>query len=337
MVAKNKKIRALAMFSGGLDSILAIKLIQEQEIEVTAINFTTPFFPNDKAIESASKLGIKLIVVDLSSNKNYLNILKKPKHGYGAGLNPCIDCKIFMLKEAAKVMKKEKFDFIITGEVLDERPMSQTYNNLKIIEAESGLKGKLLRPLSAKVLPETDIVKKFLVNPNQLLAIHGRQRKEQFGLALRYNITEYPSPAGGCLLCEKTIKAKLLDLFEYRKISEIDFNELTLLKIGRHFRVGKTKFIVGRNKEEKEKLFLLKKSKEYLFHIIGASSPVVLLKNEKPKKGEIEIAAKFTAYYSKSPEKNILIDYWKDEKNKEKISIKLNDSEMENLLKNKIG
>ena len=111
MVAKNKKIRALAMFSGGLDSILAIKLIQEQEIEVTAINFTTPFFPNDKAIESASKLGIKLIVVDLSSNKNYLNILKKPKHGYGAGLNPCIDCKIFMLKEAAKVMKKEKFDF----------------------------------------------------------------------------------------------------------------------------------------------------------------------------------------------------------------------------------
>lgn len=339
MAKKEGKVKALALFSGGLDSILAIKLIQEQEIYVEALNFSSVFFPNEKAIDLAKKLGFKVRTIDLTGNKEYVKLIKKPKYGHGSGMNPCIDCKIFMLKEAKKIMLKEGFDFIITGEVLDERPMSQTYPKLMLIEKESGLKGRLLRPLSAKVLPETDIEKKGLVDRNELLSIKGRSRREQMALALRYNIAEYPSPAGGCLLCEKPFAKKLNDLFSSKKINEINYNELALLKIGRHFRIGKTKIIVGRNKEENDKITLLKKPKEFLFEVPDCGSPITLIQNIKPAKKEIEIAAKLTAYYSDAKEKNIVVNYWNEanKKNKNKINIKINEKEINEILKNKIG
>lgn len=339
MAKQKRKVRALAMFSGGLDSILAIKMIQEQGIEVEALNFTSVFFPNEKVVDTARKLGVKLRVIDITGNKSYIKLLKKPKYGYGVGINPCIDCKIFMLKEAKKIMLKEKFDFIITGEVLNERPMSQTYDKLMLIEKESGLKDKLLRPLSARLLPPIKAEMRGLVNRQELLSINGRSRKEQMGLALRYGITEYPSPAGGCILCEKPIKDKLRDLFENKKIEEINYNELALLKIGRHFRIEKTKFIVGRNKEENEKISLLKKPKDFLFEVPDCGSPFTLLQSIKPHKKEIEIAAKLTAYYSDSKEKNVVINYWNDlnEKKKDKISIKFDEKEITEILKNKIG
>jgi hypothetical protein len=244
-----------------------------------------------------------------------------------------------MLKEAAKIMKKQKFDFIITGEVLNERPMSQTYPKLRLIEKDSGLTGKLLRPLSAKALPETDVEKEGLVNRAELLSIQGRQRKEQFGLALRYNLSEFPTPAGGCLLCEKTIQEKLLDLFKHKKISEIDYNELALLKLGRHFRIGKTKIIVGRNKEENDQLSFLRNKNKILLEVPNCGSPITLLDpdGKKPTKREIEIAAKFTIYYSNNFDKNTVVTYWTNEKRKNKISVKLNEGEILACLPYKIG
>ncbi len=339
MAKQKKKIKALAMFSGGLDSIIAIKMIQEQGIEVEALNFTSVFFPNEKARDTARKLGIKLKIIDITGNKEYIKILKKPKYGHGVGINPCVDCKIFMLKEAKKIMIKEKFDFIITGEVLNERPMSQTYDKLMLIEKESGLKDKLLRPLSARLLPPIKIELQGLVNRQELLSINGRSRKEQMGLALRYGITEYPTPAGGCILCEKPLKDKLIDLFQNKKNDEIDYNELALLKVGRHFRINKIKIIVGRNKEENEKITLLKKPGEFLLNVSDCGSPTTLIQSIKPSKKDIEIAAKLTAHYCDSKEKNIVVDYWNEtnEKKKNKINIKIDEKEIGEILKNKIG
>ncbi len=175
-------------------------------------------------------------------------MLRNPKHGYGKNLNPCVDCKIFILKQAKKYAKEIGADFLFTGEVLGERPMSQHGPALKTIAEEAGLKGKLLRPLSAKLMAETVAEKKGLIDRNKLLSIQGRSRKPQIELAKEYGITMYPSPAGGCLLtCEEYAK-KLRDLFEHKK--RVTMADVALLRVGRHFRVGKNKFIVGRNQAE---------------------------------------------------------------------------------------
>ena len=175
-------------------------------------------------------------------------MLRNPKYGYGKNMNPCIDCKIFMIKKAKKYAKEIGADFIFTGEVLGERPKSQHYPALRIIEEESGLKGKLLRPLSAKLLPETEAEKKGLVNRAKLLSIQGRSRKPQFQLAKEYGITCYPSPAGGCLLTCEEYSKKLRDLLAHKK--RVSMADVALLRVGRHFRLGKNKIIVGRNEAE---------------------------------------------------------------------------------------
>ena len=202
----NKKIKALVLLSGGLDSILAVKLLLEQGIEVEAINFRTNFCGPSKARPAAKMLGVRLHEVDI--RKEFLEVLKKPKHGYGSGMNPCIDCHALMLKKAGELMQKEnscpersrRIDFIATGEVLGERPMSQHKKALKIVEKEAGLEGYLLRPLSAKLLEPTIPEKENLVDREKLLAISGRNRKPQMELAARYGIKNYPTPAGGCAL-----------------------------------------------------------------------------------------------------------------------------------------
>ncbi|MEM5872360.1 MAG: tRNA 4-thiouridine(8) synthase ThiI [Candidatus Aenigmatarchaeota archaeon] len=318
------KVKALGLFSGGLDSILAVKLIQKQGIDVKLVNFTTPFFPPEKAIKMANQIKVPLKVIDIT--KDYLKLLKKPKYGYGSALNPCIDCKIFMLKKAKKYAKRIGAKFIFTGEVLGERPMSQTKNALTLIEKEAKLKGKLLRPLSAKLLPVTEAEKKW-VDRNKLLDIQGRKRDKQIKLAKTFGIKNYPSPSGGCLLTNKEYAAKVKDLLTYKKT--ITINDLKLLKIGRHFRFKNNKIIVGRNKDENKELIKLKKSSDYIFEVPNVGSPITILQGPKSKKA-IALAAQLTLRYSDAKEK-AFVKYGKRNLTNSILIEKIKDSEINKL------
>ncbi|MCS7113961.1 MAG: 7-cyano-7-deazaguanine synthase [Candidatus Bathyarchaeota archaeon] len=305
------KVKALALFSGGLDSVLAVKLLLEQGVEVEAVNFVTPFTTRRESenptVEAAKKLGIPLRIVSLG--RDYLKVVRKPKHGYGKNMNPCIDCRILMLKKAKKIAEETGAQFIFTGEVLGERPMSQNLKALKIIEEEAGLKGKVLRPLSARLLPKTEAEKKGLVDRSRLLDIQGRSRKRQLALAKEFGITEYESPAGGCLLTYKEFSAKLRDLFRHKK--RITMADLELLKVGRHFRFGKNKIIVGRNREENEKLLKLKGRNDYFFEAVGCGSPITLLHGPKTRQA-VEKAAQLTAYYSDQKTGEVHVRYGRE-------------------------
>ncbi len=292
------RVKAVSLLSGGLDSILATELIRRQGIEVITFNVKTPFgIPkkdgSSEATQAAEQLKVPLKV--LCVEKDYLRMLRKPKHGYGKNLNPCVDCKIFILKKAKKYAKEIGADFIFTGEVLGERPMSQHGPALKTIAEESGLKGKLLRPLSAKLLPETFAEKKGIVDRNQLLSIQGRSRKPQFELAKEYGITVFPSPAGGCLLTCEEYSKKLRDLFENKKRTSMA--DVVLLREGRHFRLGKNKIIVGRNEAENKFLLANKIRSDYFFELSEIVGPTTLLQGPKTEVA-IETAAKLTAFYS---------------------------------------
>ena len=310
------KIKAVSLFSGGLDSILATELIRRQGIEVIAFNVKTPFgIPKkdgtSEAQQAATQLNVPLKV--LSVDKDYLQMLRKPKHGYGKNLNPCIDCKIFILKKAKKFAKEIGADFLFTGEVLGERPMSQQYPALQLIEKEAGLKGKLLRPLSAKLLPETEAEKKGLVDRNKLLAIQGRSRKPQFELAKEFGIKTYPSPAGGCLLtCEEYTK-KLQDLLTNKK--RVSAKDVALLRVGRHFRVGKNKIIVGRNESENKFLSINKGKSDYYFELPDIVGPISLLQGPKTK-NSIKTAAQLTAFYSDAKASQAKVAYGRDSLNR---------------------
>jgi len=292
-----KKVKALAMFSGGLDSILAIKLILNQGVDVEALNFSG-FFCSCKtgqhsAAESAKKLGVPLKMVEV--DQRYLKMLRNPKHGYGRNMNPCIDCKIFMLKEAKKYADEIGASFIFTGEVLDERPKSQHYPALRTIAKESGLEGRLLRPLSARLMPETVAEKKGLVNREKLLSIRGRSRKPQMKLAAEFGILAYPSPAGGCLLTEAEFANRLRDLFKYRRRCVVA--DVALLRLGRHFRLGENKIIVGRNEMENKALLVGKARNAYFFEVPVIAGPITVLQGRKTKKA-VATAAALTAFYS---------------------------------------
>jgi tRNA-specific 2-thiouridylase len=305
------KIKALALFSGGLDSSLAIKLIQQQSIDVEAITFLTPFYTAKEggfSIEKAAEqLGAPLKFVRLGLD--YLRVVRKPKYGYGRHMNPCIDCRIFMLKKAKEYARQIGAAFIITGEVLDERPMSQHMKALKIIEEESSLKGKLLRPLSAKLLPKTEAENKGLVDRGKLLDIRGRSRKRQIALAKAFGITEYQSPAGGCLLTYKEFSAKLRDLFQHKK--RFSLADVELLKVGRHFRLSENKIIVGRNREENMAFLRLKAQNDYFFEAQGCGSPITLLQGPKTRQA-IEKAARLTAYYSDQKKGKVHVKYGRE-------------------------
>jgi tRNA U34 2-thiouridine synthase MnmA/TrmU len=306
MKSKKQKAKALVLFSGGLDSRLVICLLKEQGVDVQAIHFKLPFGAGCCTdtmcnFRFSQKELVNLRIIDCTKGKlfdEFMKIVIKPKHGHGSGMNPCIDCRIFLLKKAKEIMKREKFDFIATGEVLNERPMSQHRKAMDIVESETGLEGYLLRPLSAKLLPETIAEQKKLVDRSKLLSINGRSRKIQMSLAAKYGIT-YPSPGGGCLLCEKDYCQKLNDMLKNtKKITEKD---IELLRIGRHFRYEKTKIIVGRNHNENLKLLSLKSSKNWIFEIKGCGSPITVLYTDNPNKQIIEIAASLTARYADCP------------------------------------
>jgi hypothetical protein len=276
------KRKAIALLSGGLDSTLAVKVMLEQGIEVEALNFTSPFCTctgknagcKSEAVRVAEEFGIPIKV--MNKGAEYLEVVRNPRHGYGKAINPCVDCRIFLLTKAREYLKESGADFVITGEVLGQRPMSQRRHTLQIIERESGLEGLLLRPLSAKHFPETTPEKEGWVDRERLLAIQGRSRKEQMELAEELDVTNYPCPAGGCMLTEVTFAPKVRDLFDHS--AELDMRDFRLLKLGRHFRLGpRTKLLIGRNEAENETLVAHAQPREATIRWIGGGSPIGLL------------------------------------------------------------
>jgi tRNA U34 2-thiouridine synthase MnmA/TrmU len=295
-------VKAIALLSGGLDSTLAIRSVLEQGIEVEAINFITPFCtcsPKDNGCliskRVAENLGIRLQIKNIS--RDYLNIIRYPKYGYGKNLNPCIDCRIFMFKKAAELMRSKGASFIITGEVLGERPMSQRRDAMNIIERDAHLKGLILRPLSAKLLPLSIPEKEGWVDRDKLLNIQGRSRKPQMRLAEQWDIKEYACPAGGCLLTDPVFARRLKDLMN----ENIGFtlNDVHLLKIGRHLRLSQnTKAIVGRNEKENKKLMTFVENGDMVIEKSDLPGPVTVVKGDADDDIK-RLVASITAAYGK--------------------------------------
>jgi tRNA-specific 2-thiouridylase len=276
---KKNSTRVLVLFSGGLDSILAMKILEKRGIEATALTFVSYFFDAKQAKKSAEENKIKLKISDFSDA--HFDIIKKPKYGRGTGMNPCIDCHLLMLKCAKIIAKKESFGIIATGEVLGQRPMSQNFRALELIEKKAGMAGKILRPLSALALPETEMEKSGMVDRAQLLGISGRSRKIQMEIAKKYKIKYFPSPGGGCILTEKEYSKKLGDLLE--NIEKPRSSDIDLLKIGRHFWEGNAKIILGRNHEENIALKKIAEKKDILIEPKDIPGPTALIRGKRNK------------------------------------------------------
>lgn len=290
-------VRALGLTSGGLDSILSALILQDQDIQVAWINFETPFFSSDKARQAARMTSIPLTVKNITNI--YIEMLKNPNCGYGGNMNPCLDCHALMLQIAGSIMKQEGFDFLFTGEVLGQRPMSQTKPSLRYVEKHSGFPGYILRPLSAKLLAQTVPEQQGLVDRERLLGISGRGRKEQIKLAKDFGVSAYPAPAGGCLLTDVGFSRRLRDLLDHQEsCEERDFE---LLKYGRHFRLdNKHKVIVGRTKEDnKQILELSDPHKDIRLRMSDMAGPAVLIPSTAPEE-IIYGAATLCAAYSKA-------------------------------------
>lgn len=297
MSALNKttpNIKALAVFSGGLDSLLASELIRAQGIDVLGLFFETPFFPSQQAGHYASRIGLPLRVVDIT--EPHLAMVMNPKHGYGENMNPCIDCHALMIRTAGDMLEQEGAGFIITGEVLGQRPMSQNRKALSVVESESDYSGRVLRPLCAKRLPPTLPEKEGWVDREALKGFSGRSRKPQMALAAELGIRDYPSPAGGCLLTDRTFSHRLKDLFDSE--SRPRARDIEALKLGRHFRIGPSiKAIVGRNHRENQALSALAESGDTILRPMGIPGPTVLLPGGGERR-EIETAAAIATAYS---------------------------------------
>lgn len=293
--------KALVLLSGGLDSRLALVMMKEQlgKNNVEAVHFVLPFegcsHRKEDVMKFADEQGVKLHIVDCTEGtllREYIKIIKHPKFGRGTALNPCIDCHIFLLKKAKILAKKIKADIIVTGEVVGERPMSQRRNILFLIEKETGLAGKLLRPLSAKVLPPTEAEKKGIINREKLEGITGRQRKRQIELAEKFNIS-YPNPAGGCLLCYPEFCKKVIPVLEKRK--NISAFDIELFRIGRHFEEGN--IILGKDEKENTTLEnIAKKYRKGTIIIPEQPGPVALIKNKKYEKKAKELIKQYTRH-----------------------------------------
>ena len=305
--------KAIVLLSGGLDSILAVKLMLEQGVEVETVNFHIAFAvnsfknPESSAAKAAKSLGVPFETIDITGE--YLEIFKNPRYGYGANVNPCIDCKIFMLKKAKEYMEAHGASFLVTGEVLGERPMSQRKDALDLIEKRAGVKGILLRPLSAKLLEPTIPETEGVVDRDKLFDISGRSRKPQMALAEKFGIKEYPNPAGGCLLTDPGFAKRVKDLIAH---GSLDIDNLKLLNAGRHFRLSKTaKLAIGRSKEDNDALESQVKPDDICFKLKGHEGPFSILRGDGAD-SLIELAASIIAHHTKYRSEELLsVNYWK--------------------------
>ncbi len=324
------KRKAIALLSGGLDSTLAVKMMLDCGIDVVALNFTSPFCTctgknsgcKSEAVRVAEEYNIPIKV--MHKGMDYLEIVRNPVHGYGKGVNPCIDCRIFLLKKAKEYMEEIGADFVFTGEVLGQRPMSQRRDTLRVIERESGLEGLLLRPLSARHFEPTIPEKEGWVDRSQLLDIEGRSRAIQFQLAEELDVKNYPCPAGGCLLTELSFVPKIKDVFDHSK--ELNLRDFRLLKTGRHFRIAPaSKAIMGRNEIDNNLLEQLRQPGEAALTWLDGNTPVVVITG-------IQDEACFTLGA------RILLRYTKAEPGSDcRIELRHNDSRQEFVVCNDMG
>ncbi|OOZ40098.1 tRNA (5-methylaminomethyl-2-thiouridylate)-methyltransferase [Solemya pervernicosa gill symbiont] len=308
----NRQPKAVALISGGLDSLLAAKVMLEQGVHVEGINFFTGFCveghthairkkdrnkpKRNNALWSAEQLGIKLHIIDII--EPYKDVLLNPKHGYGANMNPCLDCKIFMVQKAKEWAEENGFDFIITGEVIGQRPMSQRKDTMPVVARESGADDRLLRPLCAKNLPATLPEREGWVDRDKLYDFSGRNRKPQMALAKQFGFEDYASPAGGCcFLTDENYSRKLIDLWEGRGNREYEMDDIMLLKVGRHIRPrANFKLIVGR--EEGENRFLEGYRKQFVsIHPVSHRGPLVLVDGDVSDE-DLDYAARIAARFS---------------------------------------
>ncbi len=298
--------------------MLAARVVMEQGVEVLGVAFVMAFAARDVELfkrhimEAADDAKIPVRIVDISDE--FLEVIKDPKYGIGANLNPCIDCRILMLKHAKRIMEAEGAGFVITGEVLGERPMSQRKGALELIKNRSSLEGYLLRPLSAKVLEKTIPEEEGIVEREKLLDIVGRSREPQLKLAKKYNLHKYFTPAGGCLLTDPIFSRKLKDLIEKEGWNPADID---LLKYGRHFRLDDgTKVVVGRDERDNESLLSLKTETDIVVRLKDKAGPYVLLRGDTGS-ANIEKAAALAISHSKSRnEAEVTVEFWKDRNNK---------------------
>ena len=294
-------MKAISLFSGGLDSQLAVCLMKDQGIEVVAVNFVTPFFGADERFsKSARDLGIEYHEIDIS--KIYMDVLKNPIYGYGKNFNPCIDCHGFMLKNAGDFMQEIGASFLFTGEVLGERPMSQNKSSLNVVEKLSGYKGLVLRPLSAQLLAPTIPEIEGWVDRSKLLDISGRGRSRQMQLADHYGIKDYPTPAGGCLLTQENYSKRLRKLLSIKPDASVD--EMEILKLGRHFYIGDDLLlVVGRNHSENERLEKLAAVDDYLLKVVDRPGPLGLIRSLRYHNDvDLDMPAAIVARYSDARE-----------------------------------
>ncbi|MBN2620815.1 tRNA 4-thiouridine(8) synthase ThiI [candidate division WOR-3 bacterium] len=280
-------MKVVLLYSGGLDSSLVLRILQEWNAEIYPLFMYNQFLSCKNAPELPD-----LHVLDVS--KDFIDIVRNPEHGYGKNLNPCIDCRILMLKKAKEYLKQKKGDFIVTGEVLDQRPMSQHLEQLMLIDKKASCEGLVVRPLSGALLPSTKAETEGLIDRNLLLAIKGRSRKIALSMAEKMNITPFMSPSGGCLLTDPGFCRRLADLMRYKE--KIEVRDIELLKIGRHFRLDdETKLIVGRDEEENNTIETMVRAPDYFLYVPDTGSPNALFIG---KKKNLERAAAITARYS---------------------------------------
>ena len=306
----NKK--AIALISGGLDSVLAAKVIMDQGIEVVGVCFVMPFASRDvdafqrRVKVAAEDAGVRVRFVDISDI--FLKMLQDPQHGYGANINPCIDCKILMLRRAKEMMSALGAGFVVTGEVLGERPMSQGRGALLEIEKQSGLEGLLLRPLTAKNLEETLPEKEGVVDRQRLLDISGRSRKRQYLLAEKYNIRKFFAPAGGCLLTDPVFARKLKDLM---RAGALEMNDVTLLKHGRHFRLDeRTKVVIGRDEKDNENILNTGKDGDVMMWIRDEVGPQVLLRGDTSPESIKKAAGLLIGHSKMRDAEETVVEFW---------------------------
>ena len=322
-----RTVKAVGLLSGGLDSSLAAKLMVDLGVEVHAVYFAQPWGCCDKqkAQAMAERLGITFVPLQL--DERYLDVIQNPRYGYGRALNPCRDCRIHMFTRAAEYMRSIGGGFVFTGEVLGQRPMSQMRDSMRIIERDSGLEGRLLRPLCAQLLEPTIPEKEGRIDRERLLKISGRSRKDQLRLAEEFGITDFPAPAGGCLLTNEPFANRMRDVFKY---GYRNFRETIALKWGRHFRVSaEFKIVVGRDEEENLALVRYAHPEDYVLELETHYGPVAIVKGENPSADILTLAAGLIQRYSRYKETlGIVANCWllKDKNQVRKVqSLRLNE------------
>jgi tRNA-uridine 2-sulfurtransferase len=311
------KYKCFSLFSGGLDSILAVLHMRKLGYEVIPVFFQTPFFSAENALKAAENADIQIRVIDITTD--YIKMLENPAYGFGKNMNPCIDCHGLMFRKAGEMMEAEQVDFLISGEVLGQRPMSQRYDALNSVGKLSNVKDLLIRPLSQKLLVDTLPVREGWVKKEEMLDIQGRGRQRQIKMAKEFGISHYQNPGGGCLLTDQGFSRRLKDLIRYKMFT---VNNIRLLKLGRHFRLNPNcKFIVGKNNNDNEKINQLA-AEGVIFQTVNQPGPLgLMISLAEIDAYEIEQAASILLRYSNKASTEDVVSFGNGTESDEQIKI----------------